>query len=205
LGGAEARTLNILTDSTDFFRELVESANNNQGRSVNKELESYVVILLREYLNAANLYGDEKEEKNKNSTLFERFAAALESETLESRIRNFRQMGDFTLYISGFFSPSLNSKIVNSSYYIKMGEAAYNQAGSLAKPQQNRKLFIELSLKFIPLVNILTEVSDMAGFRTPQTLLSLYEDWLVTGNEKAQEELEKEGVFPIPLKNFKEQ
>jgi hypothetical protein len=206
LGGSAGRSLEILTDSTEYFRELVESANKNQGGPVGHELESYVVILLKEYLNASNLFGDsDSEEGRSNPALFEKLASALEAENPEHRVMKLRKMGDFALYISGFFSESLSNKIVNPSYYIQMGETAYLHAGKFSKPNHKRELFSHLSKKFIPLVNILTEVSDAAGIRASQSLLNLYENWLITGSENAKKEILDEGVIPINLNDLKEQ
>ena len=59
---------------------------------------------------------------------------ALESGGLEQRAR-LRNLGDFSLFMSGFFSDSFRRRAVDVDYYVSMGEYAY---GSLEPPRRRR-------------------------------------------------------------------
>ena len=70
-----------------------------------------------------------------------------------------RQVGDLSLFISGFFSDSLNRSLVDVDYYIQLGEHAY---GSLARQGDGTfgDVFDELAGKFPAFVDVLGEVSE---------------------------------------------
>ena len=58
-----------------------------------------------------------------------RLAKALQAAGSQQR-DGLRQVGDHSLFISGFFADSLNRSLVDVDYYIQLGECAY---GSLAR------------------------------------------------------------------------
>ncbi len=47
------------------------------------------------------------------------------------RIRELKDVGDTALFVCGFFSDSLNKKIVDVSYYRSIGQAAYSKLNNL--------------------------------------------------------------------------
>lgn len=49
----------------------------------------------------------------------------------EKRKRELKDIGDTALFISGFFSDSLNRKIIDVKYYRDIGQAAYSKLNSL--------------------------------------------------------------------------
>mgnify|MGYP002137355912 CR=1 FL=1 len=59
-----------------------------------------------------------------------------------------RAMGDFSLYIAGFFSDSLKRKLVDVDYYIGMGGAAYENAARLEDKKHRAQVLLELSKKY---------------------------------------------------------
>lgn len=107
-------------------------------------------------------------------------------------------MGDTSLYVSGFFSESLQRKLVDVDYYIQMGGAAYSQLARYFRSSPDSIVFGdvygELGLKFGRFVDVLAEISEttMSG---NQGLVHLYEKWLRTGSEWTERRLRAQGVI----------
>ena len=70
-----------------------------------------------------------------------------------------RQIGDVSLFISGFFSDSLHRKLVDVDYYVSIGGCAYN-ALSRVETDTFSSVFAELGEKFVGFVDVLSEVSE---------------------------------------------
>ena len=106
-----------------------------------------------------------------------------------------RSVGDLSLFISGYFSDSLNRSLVAVDYYVQLGEHAY---GSLARHDDSvfGQVFDELSWKFVAFVDVLGEVRDRSALATNVDLLRLYERWLRTGSRRSAELLAARGIVP---------
>ena len=115
---------------------------------------------------------------------------------MEQRQR-LRNLGDFSLFMSGFFSDSLRRRAVDVDYYVSMGEYAY---GALARRDEDALggVFAELGRKFVPFMDILTDISERTGTTAPSDILRLYERWLRTGSSHAGQRLVDQGIPPNP-------
>ena len=171
---------------TEFFRELVESAMQNQRVSAHELTSFYVVNLL-----AGFVQGDSHQD---DQPLGARLVRALQTAGMAQR-DGLRSVGDQSLFITGFFADSLNRSLVDVDYYILLGEYAY---GSLAR-QGNEALgdvFDELSGKFTSFVDILGEVSERTALTSNADVLRLYEKWLRTKSRRSGDLLAARGIVP---------
>ena len=87
-----------------------------------------------------------------------RLVQALESGGMRQRA-SLKQIGDLSLFIAGFFSESLNRKLVDVDYYASIGGRAYN-ALSRVETDTFSPVFAELGSKFVGFVDVLSEVSE---------------------------------------------
>jgi len=72
-----------------------------------------------------------------------------------------REVGDLSLFISGFFADSFNRGYVAVDYYIQLGEYSY---ASLARSESALgDVFDELAGKFTACVDVLSEVSERSA------------------------------------------
>ena len=111
-----------------------------------------------------------------------RFAKALQEAGIRQR-DGLRQVGDLSLFISGFFADSLNRRLVDIDYYIQLGESAY---GSLARRDETfGEVFNELSEKFPAFVDVLGEVSEQSALTSNTDVLRLYEKWVRTKSRRS--------------------
>ena len=123
-----------------------------------------------------------------------RLAHALQAEGAAQR-EGLRSVGDASLFVAGFFSDSLHRRLVDSDYYIALGANAY---GRLAGDDHDAfaDVFGEMADKFVPLVDVLAEISDRASLRSNRELLRLYDRWLRTGSRRDESLLAERGLVP---------
>jgi hypothetical protein len=183
---------------TEYFRELVESALTRQQLRAHELTSYYLVDLLCRFVRPDRRipFADDTGEP-----LALRLGRALESGGMEQRAR-LRNLGDFSLFMSGFFSDSLNRRAVDVDYYVSMGEYAY---GSLSRRDEDAlgEVFGELAGKFVPFMDVLSMVSEQAGVRSSVDVLRLYEKWLRTGSPRDGQRLADQGIVPNPSVNIK--
>ena len=171
---------------TEFFRELVESAMQNQRVSAHELTSFYVVNLLAGFVQGDSHPGDQP--------LGARFVRALQTAGMAQR-DGLRSVGDQSLFITGFFADSLNRSLVDVDYYIHLGELAYR---SLARNGDRAfgDVFDELSDKFTTFVDVLGEVSERTSISSNANVLRLYEKWLRTGSRRSGDLLAARGIVP---------
>ena len=175
---------------TEYFRELVECAMQHQRLDAREVTSFYVVNLLTGFIHLDRSPGGSGDEP-----LGIRLARALQSGGAAQR-SNLREVGDLSLFISGFFSDSLNRSLVDVDYYIKLGERAYGSLARQAGTDTIGDVFDELSEKFAGFVDVLGEVSERTSLTSNTDLLRLYEKWLRTGSRRSGDLLASRGIVP---------
>ncbi len=174
---------------TEYFREMVDAAMQHQRLAAHELTSFYLVNLLTGFI-----HFDRSPAHGGDEPLGIRFARALQEEG--SRQRNeLRQVADRSLFVSGFFSDSLNRSLVDVEYYMHLGEYAY---GSLARQDDGTwtDVFDELAVNFPAFVDVLGEVSERTALTSNSDLLRLYEKWLRTGSRRSGDLLAARGIVP---------
>jgi hypothetical protein len=175
----------------EYFKDLIDSALSRQQLRAPELTSYYLVDLLCRFMRP-----DARIPFNEDSgePLALRLGRALESGGLEQRAR-LRNLGDFSLFMSGFFSDSFRRRIVDVDYYVSMGEYAY---GSLGRRDTDAfgEVFCELARKFVPYMDVLSDVSEHSGIRSSTDVLRLYEKWLRTGSPRDGQRLADRGILP---------
>jgi hypothetical protein len=174
----------------EYFRELVESALQHQHLAAGELTAFYLVNLLAGFVRVDRIPSADDE------PLGLRLAKALQAAGVQQR-DGLRQVGDHSLFISGFFSDSLNRRLVDIDYYIQLGECAYS---SLARQGDDRfaEVFDELAAKFTAFVDVLGEVSERTALTSNSDLLRLYEKWVRTRSRHSGDLLASRGIVPNP-------
>jgi hypothetical protein len=170
--------------AVEYFKEQVEAAMAHQGIVVGELTAFYVVHLLAGFLRRPA----------EDEPLALRLVRALESAGARQRDA-LRQIGDVSLFISGFFSDSLRRKVVDLDYYVNIGGHAYT-ALSHHEGDTFSPVFAELADKFVDFVDVLSEVSERSSCGSNTDLLRLYERWLKTGSSHSGQLLVERGVVP---------
>jgi hypothetical protein len=173
----------------EYFKEMVESALARQRLHAGDLTAYYLVNLLCQYVRL-----DARTQPDGDVPLAIRLAQALDSGGSEQRER-LRRLGDVSLFVSGFFSDSLQRRAVDVDYYVSMGEYAY---GSLGRRDADTfaEVFTELSRKFVGFMDVLSDVSERTALSSSTDVLRLYEKWLRTGSQRTGQQLIDKGIVP---------
>ena len=186
----------LVLEAKAFFYELIREALSAQRVVVQPETEFYLVHLMERFISTDSLYPRSSDGSPQDESLALMIKDALEQNAPEQQRSLFRHVGDFSLYVAGFFQDSLRRKIVDLDYYIGMGGAAYRAVAQREESQQKQKIYEELSDKFPKFVDVLAEVSDKTTPRGEKDLLRMYEVWVRTRSERAARALQEAGIIP---------
>jgi len=176
--------------AVEYFKELVDGALVHQGIAANELTAFYIVQLLAGFLQRKDTQSHDSE------PLALQLAQALDSGGMKQRA-GLKQIGDASLFISGFFADSLRRKVVDVDYYASIGGFAYHTL-SLDEHDTLALVFAELGNKFVSFVDVLSEISERTSCGSNADLLRLYEKWLKTGSPRSGQLLVERGVLPNP-------
>ncbi len=168
-----------------FFHEVVTDALEAVSFDTSESTEWYLVSLL----------GDFSRGRISDEPLVMKLAGSREAEPGE-RVRQLKEVGDTSLYVSGFFNESLGRKLVDADYYIGIGSRAYAElsgrlGGSLTE------VYAELAENFPRFVDVLGEVRRRCDF-IGSDVVRLYEEWLRTRDAWIERKLRAFGVLVDP-------
>jgi hypothetical protein len=174
----------------EFFHEAVTSALKSKQVQAQDATEFYLVNLLVQYTS----------ERVDEAPLAIKLAQANHA-LPEERARALREVGDTSLYMSGFFADALAGKMVAVDYYIAMGGAAYGQlaknpAGLGAASGFFQNVYDELSGRFDTFVEVLGEIRAHTNIASSTNVLRLYEEWVRTGSDWVERRLRGTGLLP---------
>jgi hypothetical protein len=180
--------------AVEYFKQLVDDALARQRIAAQELTAFYVVQLLAGFLQRPARESDEP--------LALQLARALQSGGEQQRT-SLKQIGDVSLFVSGFFSDSLRRKLVDVDYYVSIGGVAY---GTLSRRETDTlsPVFAELAENFAAFADVLSEVSERSSCSSNSDLLRLYERWLKTGSLRSGHLLVERGVVPnVSLRDTK--
>jgi hypothetical protein len=164
-----------------FFYELVVGALQQQKVEASQSAEYYLVGLLGEFT---------------TSPITDQPLALVLAQAKDpsERVRALKEVGDTSLYVSGFFPASFERKIVQPEYYRSMGEAAYRELSHRLRTSSLAEIYDELSAKFPRFVDVLCTVRERIELWGAD-VTKLYETWLATRSEWIEARLRSLGVL----------
>jgi hypothetical protein len=175
--------------AVEYFREMVEKALEHQHVSSGELTTYYLVNLLAGFALRRRSVPDDD-----GRPLGVQLLEALEQGGA-AKTAQLKDVGDRTLFISGFFADSLKRQLADVDYYVALGVHAYvalsYQSDSTVAP-----VFAELGRKFVSFVDVLGEVSEQSALTSNHDLLRLYEKWLRTGSRRDGQLLVERGIVP---------
>lgn len=180
---------------TEFFRDAVVGAMRTKQVTAAEPTEFYIVNLLAEFTKASHVDREPIALK----------MAQLAHASPDVRAKGLKEIGDTSLYVSGFFADSLSRRLVDVDYYIAMGGSAYSQLATLMTTTRGsaadffRAAYDELASKFGAFVAVLTEVRRNTNLgHGGGNVLRLYEQWVKTGGEWLEQRLRDAGLLSLP-------
>ncbi len=190
-------TSTIQTEKTTlaFFHQHVRESMKNQNVIITKTSEQYIVQLLADFTLARNAFNLAHKDQRPLAIIYQE----AQFETASRKIRMLKELGDFSLFITGFFPDSLNRKIIDVDYYIFLGRSSYGTLSSTLEKTCNPSstlLFDELAEKFVSISDILAEISSKSSTQWNDGILRLYERWLKTRSKRDERLLSLKGIIP---------
>ena len=188
-------TIQTEKNTLEFFHKHVRNSIKNQHIKITEISEHYLVHLLADFTltqKAFRLTG------NDNRPLALIYHQA-QFETANNKINIFKELGDFSLFITGFLPDSLNRKVTDVDYYISLGRSAYENLSTILEQTHKSDfnlLFLELAEKFVAVTDILAEISSESFTQWNDGILRLYERWLKTRSKRDERLLFKKGIIP---------
>lgn len=180
----------------DYFQPHVRRALGEYRPSAIDTAEYYLIRLLTDFAQAKTLFDGMGRE-----------APALSIQLLEAlqaprpqRANLLRRLGDYTLYMCGFFTKGLNLRLVDVPYYMRLGSIAYCHLGESPTPGEVSfgKIFKELGNEFETYVNVLGVVRDTSRHTSETEMLGLYQEWLSHGKPETARRLKRVGLHIPP-------
>ena len=181
--------MDISSSLESYFRDQVDQAFRDEGVEADRLTGHYLVHLLAGY--AAQPIEDRP--------LAIRLLQAIGASPRERRT-TLREIGDTSLFVSGFWGDSLGGKLVDVDYYIDMGGCAYAELARDASSNVREPygaVYGELAANFARFVEVLMTISRRtARARNDRDVIRLYERWMRTKSGWAARRLAEEGVMP---------
>jgi hypothetical protein len=182
----------LVTQSpVEFFKEQVEAACDRQRLHPKPLTSYYVVSLLAEFVHLGHATAGDAVASAEPLGL--KLLRAINSGGSSQRL-GLKQVGDASLFISGFFSDSLRRSLVDVDYYVSLGGYAYRSL--VASDDTLSPIFAELSEKFVGFVDVLSDVSARTSLTNDADLLRLYEKWMRSGSRRSGDLLAERGIVP---------
>src|SRR3954449_7129509 len=143
--------LKVNASIAEFFQDRVSEAIRNQRVDATTPTECYLVSLLADFTKSPP----------DDEPLALKLAAAVSSP--DERVRQLKDVGDTSLYVSGFFADSLQRRLVDVDYYIEIGGRAYGELArhfKITRGADAGQVYYELHEKFPRFVEVLAEISE---------------------------------------------
>jgi hypothetical protein len=179
---------------TDFFRELLRQACDEQRVLPSESAEFYLVRLLESFVR--------HDQGLLDRPLALDYLQSLEGDPPE-RYQRLKHVGDTALFVSGVFTESLESTAVGPDYYASLGGLAYRDLANLPGTQLGKgviELFTELSARFLDFVRVLSQMSLDELFASDRDTLRIYRRWLITRGARDADVLMRRGIIPFAPK-----
>lgn len=190
-------TLKIQTEQNtlDFFHTHVKKSIKNQNIKITEISECYLVHLLADFILTQKAFNLKSNGDRPLALIYHQ----AQFETANNKIKLFKELGDSSLFITGFFPDSFNRKVTDVDYYISLGKSAYENLSTIFDKIHKSDftlLFCELAEKFVAITDILSEISEESFTKWNDGILRLYERWLKTRSKRDERLLSKRGIIP---------
>ncbi|MEI6093273.1 MAG: hypothetical protein WCQ47_06280 [bacterium] len=189
----------IITKQMDeFFKDQIDIAIKNQNVKISELAKLYLVNLLSKNTKENIVNGDLNQTYG-DTPLSIIFHKSL-MEPIEQKKIMLKYVGDYSLYVGGFFSESFNRKIIDLPYYINIGGLAFSNLSKVAGSSELRSIYKDVCARFSTLIDILIEVSFDTNITKVEDLIKSYDRWAQTGSAVLKRKLMEKGIMTVDKK-----
>ena len=174
-----------------LFHSLLNEGLQRLCLNISLPSRAYISDLLADFVPSDRLFAkNDLSGQRQLQPLAELYFKAQEA-SFQEKLEIFKQIGDKSLYLGGFFREFLNRKLETADYYMNMGRQAY---GHLANHHPQEEIFREISYCFSDLADVLSYMAQKNSIRTHADLLKVCRNYLETGSKAAFCQLEDHGI-----------
>lgn len=174
---------------TALFQQLVLDAEQHAHISLSEDLESYLVFLLQRFhKNADGLY----------EPLALKYLQA-ENELGRCRQHKLRDTGDSCLMLAGLFPEQAKRRMVNVSYFVRLGRSSYHTLACSLK-QSHADLYRQICYGFGAMLDVLHTIYGFTHLQEILSPMDAYELWQQTGSQHALHSI-NQGRVIIPVRS----
>ncbi len=179
--------MNLLTNTTTLalWHDVITQAQHRCDVSLDKELESYLILLLDRYTNKPELL---------KQIIATAFLDALQLKRQQREV-SLQHVGDQCLLFTGLFPHMIEKRHVKMSYFVDLGRSAYASMFS-----GSNVIFNTLAVEFVLLMDVLQSVRQCSELLP----LQAYEQWHELGSQRAYRILQSY-TQATPLRPLKRQ
>lgn len=190
-------TLSVIDNTRSYFFASLQRALFARRIETLPAVEIHLVGILEKYILTENLFDESNSSGKKTRETLAEMMLRASGAAPRQRVDLLRKLGDSALYISGFFGPSLQKKIVDVDYYIHMGATAYDSLSHEMEEETFAKTYLEISRKFTNFVEVFSLMSQESHLgETRPDVFRQIEVYGKTGSSLILEQLAEQGIFP---------
>jgi hypothetical protein len=166
----------INSSSLALWYDIIHDAEASCSINLKAELEAYLIFLMMRYTSRPDIA---------NQIMAVDFLRSLNLLRPAERELNLQAVGDKCLIYSGLFPNLAARRLVNISYYVKIGQSAYSTIS-----KQHCDLYGLLASQFVTLMDVIQSLrKETSGFELQP--LQAYDLWHETGSQRALSVLNK--------------
>jgi hypothetical protein len=155
-----------------FFFEGLNELNNKSTCPVPQEVIFYSSVVLDKY-SLTDSFFEVNEGRVREKILGIKLLEAHQFNKEEKR-KVFQEIGDTALFLCGYFSESVNRKILDINYYASIGKSAYHSLNHVVPEHLNIPSFYHLvASSFEPLAILISKLASRDRFSDQNHLLKL--------------------------------
>lgn len=159
--------------STAQWHSLLKEVQGEYSLNLSEESESYLVFLLMRFTHNVEIVG---------SIFAIDYLQSYQKLGIKKQ-ESLRDVGDKCLLFSGLFPENARRRQVKISYFVKLGQSAYEALSQLNADQaQWANLFDALAHDFVSLMEVLQATRNIAQHELNLDLLQMEELWSETGS-----------------------
>ncbi|TNF24855.1 MAG: hypothetical protein EP319_17560 [Deltaproteobacteria bacterium] len=166
---------NLILESSlqSFFFDQLNDLNKKSSSPLPGETIYYSSLVMDRFGEAVEYFDVSQEGRVREKTLGVKLLEASSlSRTMQKRA--YRDIGDTALFLCGYFSESLNKKIIDTSYYQEVGQIAYSHLNNIIpKAYEIPKFFGMISdtfEKITMMMNVVSKQNNMDGMNNDMIL-----------------------------------
>lgn len=158
------------SSSLALWHDIIQDAENSCALNFKEEIEAYIVFLMMRYMARPDIV---------KQIMATEFLNSLNHWRPQQRENGLQDVGDKCLIFSGLFPQLAAKRLVNISYFVKLGQSAYS---SISKAETD--LYSSLAKEFVPIMDVIQSLRNNKLF-PGLSPLEAYELWSETGSQRA--------------------